>query len=158
MSDLGIEGENPRAVARATAIRTVVVDDCDDVRFLLGVQLQSDGRFDVIGEAGEARHGLYLARRALPDLVLVDLYLVGRDGIWLLERLRRSLGHAVTLAVVTGYADDLHRREAVGAGADIVIGKEAMTTTLVDQLVDAVAGRGLVGAVRGVDRPATYLV
>lgn len=157
MSDLGIDGRAPRARAGNACIRTVVVDDSDDVRFLLGAQLQNDGRFDVVAEAGEARQGLYLAMQNRPDLVVVDLYLVGRDGIWLLERLRRGLGHAVTLAVVTGYADELHRREAVGAGADIVIGKEALITTLVPQLADAVDSRGLVGAVRGVDRPATYL-
>lgn len=154
MTDLGTFGS--RVVSRT--IRTIVVDDSDDVRFLLGVQLQLDGRFDVVGEAGEARQGLQQANRSRPDLVIVDLRLVGYDGIWLLERLRRSLGHTATLAVVTGYADDEHRREAVGAGADIVIGKEAMTTTLMDQLADAVNARGLVGAVAGIDRPATYIV
>lgn len=153
MSDLGTVG----VAAAGGPIRTVVVDDSADVRFLLGVQLQLDGRFDVVGEAAEARHGLYQAQRTRPDLVIVDLHLVGRDGIWLLERIRRALGHSVTLAVFTGYSDDEHRREAVGAGADIVIGKEAMTTTLIDQLVEAVGGRGLVGAVAGVDRPAKYI-
>jgi chemotaxis response regulator CheB len=41
--------------------RVVVVDDVADIRWLLRAALDADGRFEVVGEAGDGREGVALA-------------------------------------------------------------------------------------------------
>lgn len=130
-------------------IRTIIVDDCRDVSFLLGVTMDLDGGFDVVGEAVDARGGLALAAATRPDLVIVDLQLGRKDGMWLLARLRQTLGESAVLALVTGSDIERHADAAVANGADGVFAKAAMTTTLLDDLRHIIADRNLSEAMVG---------
>ncbi|WP_436794776.1 response regulator transcription factor [Actinospongicola halichondriae] len=111
----------------------LIVDDSHEVRYLLGCALEADERFTVVGEADTARAGLELALRARPDAVMVDLFLIGEDGLWLLRRLRRDLPGA-RLVAVTGSSDPVLHAEATAAGADAVLEKRNLTTSLLDKL------------------------
>jgi CheY-like chemotaxis protein len=67
--------------------RTILVVDNDaDARFVLGAILNHDG-YHVV-EAASGDEGVELARRLLPDLVLVDIQMTGTDGFDTAELLR----------------------------------------------------------------------
>lgn len=123
-----------------TPIRVVIVDDAAEVRFLLATILEMDGRFEVVGEADRAKGGVSAVGETRPDLVLVDLHLGRRDGIWLLRELRNRHPH-LPLAVVTGSPSQKAHRAALRAGADSVHNKVSMTTTMVGDLLACVEGR-----------------
>ena len=124
----------------AGRIRVAIIDDSDDVRFLLATILQVDGRFEIVGEARSAGAGLELVAEVAPDLVLIDLQLGDQDGIWLIRELR-SRGGDARLAVVTASSHQPELNAAQAAGADSVHSKMSMTSTMVDELIELVGER-----------------
>ena len=58
--------KNPRPV------RTLVVDDSADVRYLLSTVLGRDRSFQIVGEAADGRAAIEEAERLHPDLVVLD--------------------------------------------------------------------------------------
>ncbi len=112
-------------------IRTVLVDDCADVTYLVATALELDGSFDVVGMAESARSGLGMVAATRPELVVVDLHLGGRDGLWLLQRLRTVVDRSTVLALVTGR--DLTaavRATLADAGVDVALPKQDLATSL----------------------------
>jgi two-component system alkaline phosphatase synthesis response regulator PhoP len=63
----------------------LIIDDEAPIRLLCRVNLEAEG-IDVI-EAGDGPTGLELARRSLPDLVLLDVMMPGLDGWAVAEEL-----------------------------------------------------------------------
>ena len=65
------------------------------------------------------------ARRAPPDVVLLDLGLPGFDGFEVARRLRQEHGQAMRIIVVSAYASDNDRRESLEAGCELHLVKPA---------------------------------
>lgn len=85
---------------QASRPRALVVDDDAALRLLSRVNLELDG-FEVAeaSTVGEAEAALQGAR---PDVVLLDVHLVGEHTDQLLARIR---GEGIPVALVTGSAD-----------------------------------------------------
>jgi hypothetical protein len=49
--------------------KVVVVDNVADLRWLLRLNLDGDGRFEVVGEAADGREAVDVVRRTQPDVV-----------------------------------------------------------------------------------------
>src|SRR4051794_9354598 len=64
-----------RMADRMSPVRRTVllVDDMADLRFLLRVVLETDGAFDVVGEAGDGQSAVDLSARTQPDVIVLDL-------------------------------------------------------------------------------------
>lgn len=108
-------GEAPR---RARA-RVLLVDDHPDIRLLVRIGLQADGRFEVVGEAAdgqEAIDALCPDGTGCPDAVLLDLAMPVMDGF---EALPLILERCPDTRVVVFSANDepANRREATQLGA-----------------------------------------
>ena len=61
-------------------LRVVVADDQELVRDGFRMILQANG-IEVAGEARDGREAVAVARRARPDVVLMDIRMPGTDGI-----------------------------------------------------------------------------
>jgi two-component system nitrogen regulation response regulator NtrX len=73
---------------RNSAARVLVVDDEAAIRRSLAGILADEGYESALAEDGE--RALAAVRERAPDLVLLDIAMPGRDGIEILEELRRS--------------------------------------------------------------------
>ena len=103
-------------------IRVLVVDDDEDIRTVLDLTLSHAG-FTVI-LAADGDEALRIARSKLPDVVLLDVMMPGRDGIEVLRDLRtdaRSANLPVLLLTARGQPQDAVT--ALDAGADDYITK-----------------------------------
>src|SRR5437879_12926002 len=97
-------------------------------RMLVGL-LESDPDFQVVAQADDGVEAVELAARLEPDLVAMDLYLPGLNGI---EATREIMARAPTRIVVLSpgeYGTDIGRgAEALRAGAIMVIPKPGEPT------------------------------
>lgn len=70
-------------------IQTIlVIDDHPLMRKGILQLIAMEGSLRVVGEAGEGRQGLALARQLRPDLILLDLNMRGMSGLELLGILK----------------------------------------------------------------------
>ena len=66
-------------------MRVLVVDDEDDIRFIIGVSLERWGHTGV--EAADAAAAYAVCASDPPDIMLLDVSMPGETGLELLERL-----------------------------------------------------------------------
>jgi len=99
---------------QGTSRKVLVVDDEEWMRDAVGQILGPEG-FEVV-TAADGQTGLDLAKRHLPDLILVDLKMPGMDGIAFLESVK-AFDPEVVAVVITGYATLEVAVEAMKAGA-----------------------------------------
>ncbi|HEY7018750.1 MAG TPA: response regulator transcription factor [Gaiellaceae bacterium] len=96
-------------------MRILIVDDHPITRAALGSLLEGHG-FTVAGEAADGEEAIELARRLLPDLVLLDLSMPGLDGLQALPRLREAAPEA-EVVVLTASGTEENLLAAIRAGA-----------------------------------------
>ncbi|MGD2174155.1 MAG: sigma-54 dependent transcriptional regulator [Candidatus Brocadiaceae bacterium] len=84
------------------AHRVVLVDDDETIRTSIETYLQ-DRDYDV-HTAGTAEDGLEAIDRYLPDVLLVDLKMPGRDGFYLIREAQKR-SSATAVIVISGHAD-----------------------------------------------------
>lgn len=122
----------------------VIADDQEMVRSGLRLILEAHG-IEVVGEAGDGRAAVELARRLRPDVCLLDIRMPGLDG---LEATRLLAGPGVddpvAVVVVTTFDLDEYVREAIRNGASGFLLKDAGPALLVEAVRAAASGDALV--------------
>lgn len=119
-------------------VRVLVVDDDAGVRGVLSALLTEEG-YEVSAQAG-AEAALVQVRDDPPDLVLADLKMPGRDGLWLLDSLQQ---HSPDTAVVmlTGYGDTETAVDCLRRGATDYLLKPPRILDLVRAIERALSRR-----------------
>jgi CheY-like chemotaxis protein len=103
--------------------RVVVVDDTEDVRLLLGMTLNIDGRFELVGSAANGREAIAVCGDVQPDGVLLDVMMPVLDGIAALPELRAACpGTRIVMLSANDHPDIVARARAGGADAFVTKG------------------------------------
>lgn len=110
-----------------------IIDDHPLFREGLKAIIRHDARFEVIGEAGNAREGLRAAKRLQPDLILLDISLPDQNGIQLTRELRIRLPDTRIL-IVSMHSKIDYIAEAFQAGATGYVVKESAAERLIKGL------------------------
>ena len=121
------------------AITVVLCDDHQIVRSGLKTLLDADGRFTVVGEAGDAAATLDRAREHRPQVLVLDLNLGGDSGLDLIPQLRRELP-STQIVVLTMQDDPAFARAALQAGALGFVLKDAADEELMSAVAAAARG------------------
>jgi len=101
--------------------RILVVDDEPEMRRYLVSMLAEDYR---VLEAADGAQGLAMARREVPDLMLLDLMLPEIDGLEVCRRLKSDRGtRRIRIILLTARVDEEAKISALGHGADDFITK-----------------------------------
>jgi len=96
-------------------MRILIADDHTLFRDSLRSLVEARG-LEVVGEARDGSEACELARRLLPDIVLMDLSMPGVDGLAATRQISAELP-AVRVVVLTASDDDAKLFEAIKAGA-----------------------------------------
>lgn len=105
----------------------IVIEDESRLRRVLGLTFEANG-FRCI-ETGSARQGLLDAETYRPDLVLVDLGLPDRDGVWVIHGIRKW-STAIPIIVLSARSQETDKIAALDAGADDYVTKPFTTGEL----------------------------
>jgi DNA-binding NarL/FixJ family response regulator len=97
-------------------IRVVMAEDHVLVRQGIRNVLESSGRIEVVGEAGNGREAVELTERLQPDVVLMDIAMPEMNGIDATRLIKAANPNAAVL-VLTAYDDDGYVFALLEAGA-----------------------------------------
>jgi DNA-binding NarL/FixJ family response regulator len=111
----------------------VLVDDHKLVRDGVRTILERGAEFHVVGEAENGPDAVQLCKKALPDLVLMDIGLPGMNGIEATTELLRHCP-AVKVVILSMYDDENSVVSAIRSGARAFVLKKASSNELLDAL------------------------
>lgn len=97
-------------------IAVLLVDDHAVVRQGLRALLEAEGDIGVVGEAENGREAVVLAKKTLPDVVVMDVAMPGMNGLEATRQIVRNVSSAKVL-VLTSYGDDDYVAQLMAAGA-----------------------------------------
>jgi DNA-binding NarL/FixJ family response regulator len=126
-----------------------LVDDVPDLRSLVRLALTMDGRFEVVGEAGDGQEGAALADELQPDAVLLDLAMPRMDGLTAIPEIRRACPEARILAY-SGFETDAMALQVIQICGDAYMEKGAEPQRIADVFYQvATSPPKALGVVRG---------
>lgn len=131
----------PSPSGTGSHVRVVVADDAPDVRYLIGMLLESAGEgFEVVAEASSGPGAVLAVERMEPDCLVIDLAMPGGDGIAAIAELRRTRPH-LPVVLLTGFTDSEQLRAEGDHGADAVLGKDETIFELAPTIVSVTRQR-----------------
>jgi two-component system response regulator DesR len=124
-------------------IRVLLAEDQAMVRGALASLLGLEEDIEVVAEAGRGDEVLGAARRAAPDVALLDIGLPGIDGLEVAGQLRSELPD-VRVVMLTTFNRPGYLRRAMEAGAAGFLLKDAPAAELARAIRAAAAGQRVV--------------
>ncbi|MGQ9473954.1 MAG: response regulator [Candidatus Caldatribacteriaceae bacterium] len=111
-----------KTTAQEKTIRVFLVDDnpilLDSLQFLL----EKQGDLMVVGRSTTGRNIIAKLKREKPDVVILDICLGESDGLFLLEKIRKSL--SLPVIILSMYEEYREYALRLGAFAYLVKGKD----------------------------------
>ena len=143
MSRSALGSDSPYTLApdqpETELIRIAIADDHPAFRDGLFEILQLEEGFRIVGKAASGEEILKIVERYRPEILLLDLFMPGMDGLAILRRLR-EVGSATKVIVLTASEDREHLVEAMQSGAAGVVLKHDQTSVLIKSIRRVHAG------------------
>lgn len=137
------EGAGVDGSGSVRRIRILLADDHAILREGLRRLLAEAPDLEVVAEATDGEAALRLAGALRPDLVVLDLRLLGRDGLEVARVIRARLPE-VRIVVLTGHEDTLHARALLALGVGGYLLKTVSAPDLLAALRSVYAGQVVV--------------
>lgn len=124
-------------------IRLMLVDDHavlrDGLKNILG--LESD--IEVVGEAVDGQDALAKVEEYMPDVILMDINIPGRNGIEVTGMIK-GLYPAIKILILTMYNHDEYFLSAIREGADGYLLKDAPSDHVIDAIRSVAKGQSVI--------------
>lgn len=126
-------------------IRVLLADDHDLVRQGLKTALRAHPEFNVVAEARDGEEAVREAKKATPDLVVMDVRMPKMTGIEACREIRSTVPGTHVL-ILTSYGDERAVMAAIIAGASGFILKEVNTADLISAMRTVASGGKMLDA------------
>lgn len=117
--------------------KILIVEDESSICSIVRTVLEANG-YQVI-EASSCQQGIMMFASHIPDLIILDLGLPDRDGLWLIQSVRAS--SAVPILVLSARTMENDKVEALDLGANDYVTKPFGTAELVARVRAALRNR-----------------
>jgi DNA-binding NarL/FixJ family response regulator len=117
-----------------TSVSVVLIDDSEDLLFLVRGALERSGQFRVVAEAADGEKGVAAVKASQPDLVLLDIAMPVMDGMQALPLIREECPTAIVV-MLSAFGDSSGMpQRAMDMGANGYIHKDGRLQALPEQL------------------------
>ena len=106
------------------SIRVLLADDHQMLRDALRSLLESDGQFEVVGEAGDGRAAVKMARTLAPHIVVMDITMPDLNGVEATHQIKAE-NPAVKVIALSRHSDRRYVLRMLEAGASGYVLKAA---------------------------------
>lgn len=121
-------------------LRILIIDDSEDDREAFRRMLSRASTSYELIEAASGEDGVRLCREHSPDCILLDYSLPGRNGVAVLEEIRRS--HPFAAAVMlTGQGNETVAVDVMKAGAQDYFTKDSVSREALERAIANAVGR-----------------
>jgi len=120
-------------------ITVLLADDHNVVRQGLRALLIVDGDVEIIGEAETGRQAVLMAKKLLPDVVVMDIAMPLLNGLEATRQITKQLPGTKVL-VLSSYSDDEYVQQLVEAGAAGYLVKQSAANDLLKAIREAKRG------------------
>ncbi|MFQ5804352.1 MAG: response regulator [Candidatus Methylomirabilales bacterium] len=120
-------------------IRVLLVDDHALFRKGLATMLRDQPDFEVVAEAQDGQEALAKAKELMPDVILMDIYMPGCDGLAATRRIKEALPY-VKIVILTVSEEDQNLFSAIQSGAQGYLLKKIEPGELFEMLRGVVKG------------------
>ncbi|WP_036487565.1 response regulator [Myxosarcina sp. GI1] len=110
----------------------LIVDDYDDILYLIELVLKSDG-YEVIS-AANGREALKLAQRVRPQLMLMDIMMPDVNGLEISQQIRQNKELSSTQILLVSANHEISAEQAKENGADGILHKPFNIDYLLSQV------------------------
>ena len=114
-------------------IRLLVVDDHPLMRYGICAMIRGQPDMTVVGEAGTVEEAVRVYQEVLPDITVLDLGLVNKNGVEVMQTIRFALPRA-RFVVLTNFEGDEDIHRALAAGAQGYLLKGSSHTLMLDAI------------------------
>ena len=125
------------------SLGVLIADDQALVRAGFRMILEAEEDMEVVGEAANGREAIAEARRARPDVILMDVRMPEMDGIEATRRLLDSEDSASKVVMLTTFDMDEYVYDALRAGASGFLLKDVPPEQLVEGIRAVASGDAL---------------
>jgi len=123
-------------------IKLIIAEDEPVARQAMGRLFDLETDIDVVGEAENGEVAIDLARRALPDVMLMDIRMPKLDGITATQTIKQEIP-SIAIVILTIYDDDTNVFQAIKAGAIGYILKDSPIDDALQAVRAAHRGEGM---------------
>ena len=123
----------------------LLVEDFDDTRLMMKLWLQRNGYHVIEAETGE--EAITIARRELPDLIIMDVMMPGMNGLDATQQIRQYQPlKQIPIVAVSAYGADEYRELALEAGCNEYVSTPFNPRELAELIGNLLESRRLAGA------------
>jgi two-component system response regulator NreC len=133
-------GVSTGVAAAPAKARLYLVDDQNMLRAAFRSLLTEGGRFEVVGDSGDARSAIQEVGALRPDVALLDISMPGLSGIDAIPPLREAHPR-LRILMLTHHEGESFVEQALRAGADGYLSKDSEPGELALAIETVVAGR-----------------
>lgn len=126
-------------------VKFLVVDDHPIFRQGLVALVQSDCRYRVIAEAGTVAEAMTALQKELPDIALVDISLVGQNGLDLVKNIKAQYPSVRSL-IISIYDEAIYAERALKAQARGYVMKQEAGSIMLEAIRTILLGHIFVSA------------
>ena len=121
-------------------IQVLIVDDHAIVRQGLRLLLEPQANIEVVGEAADGHIALQLIASFNPDVVLLDLWMAGLDGLGVLKQLQDAADKPAVI-VLTSSLEEQQIKQALAHGAMGYLLKTSRSSEVISAIEQVASGK-----------------